>query len=229
MTSKYQMWMTYNGGTERLRFPVLPETINIAKGLTNTSVNIQGLGEVVIQQDPAAIVISFSSFFPETPFPGVQGEELMPPLDLKDKITVWQKGDKPVLFVVTGSTINLYCTIEHFDYYEKDLGTLYYTLMLKEHKEVKARQVKVENPPRAVTAPAQPTKTVVLPAPVQAPARVDNRVQVKTHTVVKGDTLWGIASKHLGNGSRYTEIYELNRNIIKNPNLIQIGWVLKLP
>jgi len=30
------------------------------------------------------------------------------------------------------------------------------------------------------------------------------------HTVAKGDTLWGIAVKYLGNGTRYKEIKALN-------------------
>jgi len=50
-----------------------------------------------------------------------------------------------------------------------------------------------------------------------------------THTVVKGDTLWDIARKYLGEGKRYPEIYELNKDIVKNPNLIYPGQVLKLP
>lgn len=50
-----------------------------------------------------------------------------------------------------------------------------------------------------------------------------------TYTVVKGDCLWIIARKYLGDGKRYTEIYELNKDIIKNPNLIYISQVLKIP
>ncbi len=50
-----------------------------------------------------------------------------------------------------------------------------------------------------------------------------------TYTVVKGDCLWMIAKKYLGDGRRYVEIYELNKDIIKNPNLIYISQVLKIP
>jgi len=49
------------------------------------------------------------------------------------------------------------------------------------------------------------------------------------YTVVKGDCLWKIAEKYLGSGFRYVEIYELNKDIIKNPNLIYINQVLKIP
>ena len=50
-----------------------------------------------------------------------------------------------------------------------------------------------------------------------------------TYEVVQGDCLWKIAEKHLGDGSRWTEIYELNINIISNPSLIYVGQQLVLP
>ena len=55
-------------------------------------------------------------------------------------------------------------------------------------------------------------------------------VQTKTYyecvQVQKGDTLWDIAKKYLGNGSRYPEIKELND--LKS-NTIYSGWKLKIP
>lgn len=51
-----------------------------------------------------------------------------------------------------------------------------------------------------------------------------------SYTVQKGDSLWKIAQESLGDGSRWREIYELNRGAIgDNPNLIQPGMVLTLP
>ena len=47
-----------------------------------------------------------------------------------------------------------------------------------------------------------------------------------THTVVKGDTLWEIAKKYLGSGSRYKEIVSLNG--LKS-NVIYSGMKLKIP
>jgi hypothetical protein len=51
----------------------------------------------------------------------------------------------------------------------------------------------------------------------------------RTVTVIAGDNLWNIAKYKLGAGHRWPEIYALNRDKIKNPNLIQIGQVLALP
>lgn len=47
-----------------------------------------------------------------------------------------------------------------------------------------------------------------------------------THTVVKGDTLWGIAEKYFGDGTKYKQLAAING--IQNPNLIYVGQVIKL-
>ena len=46
------------------------------------------------------------------------------------------------------------------------------------------------------------------------------------YEVVKGDSLSKIGQKF---GIAWKDIYEANRNIIKNPDLIQPGWKLKIP
>ena len=51
----------------------------------------------------------------------------------------------------------------------------------------------------------------------------------KTYTVRKGDCLWNIAASELGDGSRWTEIYELNKSEIRNPRLIYAGQEFVLP
>ena len=49
------------------------------------------------------------------------------------------------------------------------------------------------------------------------------------HTVKKGDNLWKIAEKTLGKGARYTEIFEANKPMLKDPDLIYPGQVLRIP
>ena len=57
-----------------------------------------------------------------------------------------------------------------------------------------------------------------------------------TIRVERGDTLWGLARTHLGTGTRWQEIFDLNAGRVQadgkrltDPNLIVIGWVLALP
>ena len=51
----------------------------------------------------------------------------------------------------------------------------------------------------------------------------------KKYTVKKGDTLWAIAKKYYGSGAQYPKIVDANKSLIKDPNLIHIGWVLTIP
>ncbi|MEN2401301.1 LysM peptidoglycan-binding domain-containing protein [Flavobacterium sp. MC2016-06] len=46
------------------------------------------------------------------------------------------------------------------------------------------------------------------------------------YTVVGGDSLSKIGKAH---GVSWQAIYEANKDIIKNPDLIQVGWKLKIP
>jgi nucleoid-associated protein YgaU len=61
---------------------------------------------------------------------------------------------------------------------------------------------------------------------VQTPAP-----QSKMYTVQKGDTLWKIAEMHYGKGqgAKYPEIVKANTPPVRDPDLIQPGWVLRIP
>ncbi|MBR9861821.1 peptidoglycan-binding protein LysM [Neptunicoccus cionae] len=49
------------------------------------------------------------------------------------------------------------------------------------------------------------------------------------HTVEKGDTLWAISQKALGDGNRYNEIFEANKPMLSHPDKIYPGQVLRIP
>ena len=58
-------------------------------------------------------------------------------------------------------------------------------------------------------------------------AREDFEVAVRT--VQPGSTLWAIAEETLGDGIFYVQVFELNRDLIKDPNLIYPGQIFRLP
>lgn len=50
------------------------------------------------------------------------------------------------------------------------------------------------------------------------------------HTVDPGETLWSIAENHLGDGRRYKEIVDLNKDLLGGKaSFLRPGWVLNLP
>lgn len=53
--------------------------------------------------------------------------------------------------------------------------------------------------------------------------------QYKTYWVQKGDNLWKIAVNHYAQGPLWPIIYDANRDIIKDPNLIYPGQKLRIP
>ena len=75
-------------------------------------------------------------------------------------------------------------------------------------------------------APVEPTPEE--PAPAE-PAKPAEPASANTYTVVKGDCLWKIAQNCYGTGTKWDVIYEANKDIIKNPDEIQIGQVLVIP
>jgi len=49
------------------------------------------------------------------------------------------------------------------------------------------------------------------------------------HEVKKGETLSKIAEKYYGDQSLYPKIFEANKDILKDPNLIKVGQKLRIP
>ncbi|MEI6799591.1 MAG: LysM peptidoglycan-binding domain-containing protein, partial [Pseudomonadota bacterium] len=72
-------------------------------------------------------------------------------------------------------------------------------------------------------APAAPAAKA---APASDPAAPAALVSV---TVQPGFTLWGIAREQMGQGILYVQVYEANKDKIKDPNLIYPGQIFTLP
>jgi nucleoid-associated protein YgaU len=51
----------------------------------------------------------------------------------------------------------------------------------------------------------------------------------QTYTVQAGDTLSAIAKRFLGNANAYMEIFNANRDQLKDPDVIKPGQILKIP
>jgi nucleoid-associated protein YgaU/DNA-binding SARP family transcriptional activator len=75
-------------------------------------------------------------------------------------------------------------------------------------------------PPPASTAPtAVPAASPAKPAPPTI-----------THTITRGDTLWGLAEQYLGEGRRYPEILALNSDVLAGgADFLRTGWELRIP
>jgi hypothetical protein len=96
--------------------------------------------------------------------------------------------------------------------------------------------------PAVISAPIpagghnQPIRTsntghsTALPAAATSTPKAETPFVTVKHTVRRGETLWSIASDHLGAGDKYPEIAALNTDILGHrPGFLKPGWVLNLP
>jgi nucleoid-associated protein YgaU len=63
---------------------------------------------------------------------------------------------------------------------------------------------------------------------VETPSQPEES-KVEYYVIVKGDTLSAIAKRFLGNAMDYPKIFEANREVIKDPDLIYPGQKIRIP
>lgn len=66
-------------------------------------------------------------------------------------------------------------------------------------------------------------------AAVLAEETAQEGFEVAVRTVQPGATLWAIAEENLGKGIFYVEVFEANRNLIRDPDLIYPGQIFRIP
>ncbi|ACZ32425.1 Peptidoglycan-binding LysM (plasmid) [Xylanimonas cellulosilytica DSM 15894] len=82
-----------------------------------------------------------------------------------------------------------------------------------------------------ITAPANPAAAVPVASPA-APVSVapEQGPGTVAYTVQPHESLWSIAASQLGDGHRFTEIVDLNQELLGGKaNFIKPGWVLQIP
>lgn len=218
----YKMYIGIDEGEEGFILPVLPEKIEVSQKGDNKTYNVINLGEVNNINLPLLEDISFESHFPLqiNSFISIEEKRLMDPDYYVKKINGWRNNLNKIRFIFTGGPleINGLFSIENFKYEEHggEVGDIYYSLELKRYKEYSARKITQKTTSNG--------GVVFIPAKEETPP---TNPANSTYTVVKGDTLWHIAKRFLGDGARYQEIANLNN--INNPDLIYPGQVFKIP
>jgi len=79
-------------------------------------------------------------------------------------------------------------------------------------------------------------KVILVVGNVEGISRVEDNLTVENkepesvfHTVERGETLSKIAKEHYGNANKYPEIFESNKPMLKDPDKIYPGQVLRIP
>ena len=198
-----------------LRFPVTPSEIALNGSSDISTQKINNLGEISLFSGKKLKTANINSFFPNKVYSFCNYSDFEPPYEFVKRIEGWLSNGDKLRYIVTGMNINIPVIITNFEYMEKDgTGDVYFNLSLTESVPINITKTTKsnENSNSRTEENAPSTKTT-------------------THKVVKGDSLWAIAKKYLGDGSKYPQIKEKNKSkypsLSKN-NIIYVGWVLEI-
>lgn len=224
-----KMMIQFNG--KNLTLPINPEQLSINRSASNDDIDIIGLGKATRKGEPGLINLTIESFFPGSNSYFYTGVKPKTCIDFINEI--WESeniNNNVAKFVTLGLPVelNMYFVIEDFTYDHKagEEDDIYYNLKIKKYVPYGVKTVNMQLTGLAAARASSTSKVTSTPTPTTSA----NVVETKTYTVVRGDCLWNITKKYTGNGSRWKELYDLNKTTIgSNPNLIKPGQVLTLP
>ena len=235
------IWIKQMGGDYgKLILPVMPEKVTVRSSAQFLTYNIMDLGEVKIPSGEDLLTIAWDGVLPgpkrSRPAYVDPNSEFIDPSDIQGYFSMWRT-NKNLLQLHIDSISNEEIKphlhnhsineemamrscgetpIHHYVYlsnysveYSGAFGDFHYSIEFVAAKDLR------------VAADSS--------GAVSSPSGREEPPPPSTYTVKSGDTLWAIAYRFLGDGNRYHEIFELNRDKIKNENLIYVGQVLRLP
>lgn len=212
----YKIWL---GGVQ---MPVAPSKFETKIKNQNKTVNLIDGSEASILKVPGLTEFSFELLIPQVnyPFADYPDKSFVNPKYYLDHFSRLKTDCKPFKLYIeeeisfknkfVRKITNTLVSLEDYSITEAAENGLDYTvsMTLKQYRQCTAIKYPVEGiKPKGGTKKSTPVKP-------------------KSYKVKKGDTLWGICKKYLGDGSKYPQIAKLNG--IKNPNLIRVGQVIKL-
>lgn len=226
----------YNFFMDGVQFPVAPPELSTKINGRNETIVLMNDGEVNVIKKPGLTDIEFEVLLPNVKYPfAVYTNGFQPATFYLEKLEKLKIDDKPFQFIVNrmmpnGNLLfdtNMTVTIEDYEIMESAENGFDVTvrISLKQYKAYGNKRI-VTKPTTASSNASNTSNTTTTQKAVVEQTRPTTKETPKTHTVKSGETLWAIAKKYLGDGSKYTELAKINK--ISNPNVIKIGQVIKL-
>ena len=190
----------HNNGEERLYLRVNPAEVEISRPNCNRVYELAMGGTVNVWGGRGLREVRLVTFLPAEDSPFYGGEE---PRSVLAMLRAWQDSGDPIRLILSDSDINDAFLIEDLTEIlregDRDVGL---RLTLREYKFKSAL------------------------AGGEVTVRQDERTTPETYTVRQGDTLWELACRFYGDGTRWRALAE--RNGISSPGNLQVGTVLRL-
>ena len=219
---------------DKILLPQTPEKIEMAINNKNETFELISIGEVNARKKAGLTDIEFEVVLPNVEYPWAQYLDGFEPASyFLERLEEFKTGNNDVStvfpFVVTREYVDeksyfstsMDVTLEEYSIVDSvDEGVdITVSIKLKQYKKYNAiKIVKKSSHSSGSTTKKKNTRT-----------STKSTSSSTTYTVKRGDSLSSIAKKKLGKATRWREIYNLNKKLIKHPNRLSIGWKLKLP
>lgn len=220
-------------GSTRINFPWIPDKISFKSGgMELATYDIQDFGKVARPAGTGLRTVAWEGIFPgraRVGHPFLTGEWKKPG-SYQGILNKWRRDKVLLKLTISETPIDMYCYLDNYDMdYKEGFGDYYYKVSFTEYRPVHVKTKKKKQK-------TGKSRKQAGGAGIRRPASGKSTYRVK-----KGDDLFKIARKYLGSGSRWKEIYQLNRAAIekaakqhgksgsKNGALIYAGTKLKLP
>ena len=226
--------MGYEFKLDKIILPVPPSNFQYSIKGNNKKLTSVNEGEFLILKNAKLSEISFEFMLPNVryPFAVYKNNTFKNAKFFLDEIEKLKVAKKPFNFTIDRSKPN---GTNLYDYKEKVVIDDYtlkegasqgldvmVSIKLTQYKEGNFKTVKIEKKKNGKKKIKTKKKRQVHNAPMS-----DGKA--KTYKVVKGDSLWLIAKKFYGDGSKYKKIKEANKGKLKRGNMIFSGQILTIP
>lgn len=232
--------MAYHFYLGETLLPIPPSKLTLKVKNKNSVLTMSNDRELNVLKSPGLTEISFEATLPQTQYPfAVYSGGYKEARYFLNILEQYKVSKKPFQFIVSRTSpagkllfdTNMRVSLEDYEIKEdaKEGLDLVVKINLKQYIEMKAKYFQIV------------PKVSAAAAATQQPSRASAKTPSKTYTVVRGDCLWNIAKKYLGNGAKYTEIYAKNKDLIEstarkhgkksseNGRWIYPGMVLQMP
>jgi len=198
----------FNNDEERLTFAVNPGSMTFSRPQASREFVTVGGEHIHVAAGRGLMSVGISTFLPGE---GSRFYRGIHPLSALGMLKRWQESGRPVRLIISDTDINdAFLITELKQGISEGDEDVQVGLTLKEYKFVKLEGA-------AVVSDSGVS---------QLASRADERQVPRSHTVQKGETLWGIATRYYGDGTKWKELAD--RNGVADPRQLPIGKVLSL-